>query len=230
MEKVGLVVAFLAGVGSFFTPCIFPLIPAYVSFITGFSLEEIRADKVRKWKDVLLPTLFFIAGFSTVFVTLGISAGFLGGVLFRWRPYLQFFGGIVVILFALQLMGVPVLPFLMREKRLHLERTYPRLIGPLIIGGAFAFGWSPCVGPILGSILTYAATGQDPTKAAFLLAIYSLGLGLPFLAVSLTMEAFLRLFSRMARAVKWATLLSGGVLIVIGVWMIAGGLRGGLIG
>ena len=230
MEKIGLIIAFLAGVGSFFTPCIFPLIPAYVSFITGLSLEDIRAGTVRGWKDILLPALLFIVGFSTVFVALGVSVGLLGVILFRWRPYLQFFGGIVVILFALQLMGVPIFPFLMRERRLHMERAYPRLLGPLLIGGAFAFGWSPCVGPILGSILTYAATGQDPTKAAFLLAIYSLGLGLPFLAVSLTMEAFLRLFSRMARAMKWATFVSGGVLIVVGIWMIAGGVRGGLIG
>jgi len=224
-SEVSLLVAFGAGVGSFFTPCVFPLIPAYISYITGISVEELQ---VRQGWRVMIPTLLFVLGFSVVFVLLGASFSLLGGFVVRWRPQLQIFAGGVVILFGLHLMGLLPLPFLQRERRFEIEGGTTHLLGPLLMGGVFALGWSPCVGPILGAILAYAATGENVLKGIVLLSVYSAGMALPFILVSLLIGRFLKVFGRIAKRIRLITSISGGVIGALGVMMIIAGLRGAL--
>ncbi len=216
MMEVSLAVAFLAGVGSFFSPCIFPLLPVYFSVLSGVSVKELGAA-VRR---VFLAALFFVLGFSAVFMALGASFGSFGHLLIRWRAPLQVIGGVVVMVLALHLLGLRFLPVLLRERKWHPGEIRLPLIGPFLVGAAFAFGWSPCVGPILGSILTYAMAGQDPKRGLVLLGVYSMGLAVPFLLISLCWNRFIALFSSLKRGLRWVNAASGLILLVMGGWLI----------
>jgi cytochrome c-type biogenesis protein len=217
MGHVNLVIAFAAGVVGFFSPCVVPLIPGYISFVSGVSLWEMQlTERRRHVRRVLMATLVFILGFSVIFTALGASASFAGAFVLGNRLLLSRIGGIVVILLGLVMLGVIKLPVLAREHRVQVARRPGGVLGAFPIGMAFGFAWTPCVGPVLGAILTLAATTQRAADGAALLFVYSLGLGIPFLATAVllttTLEA-LRSLGRYARVIEAA---SGVFLVIMG--------------
>ena len=217
MGHINLVVAFAAGVLGFFSPCVVPLIPGYISFVSGVSLWEMQlAERRQHLRRVLLATVAFILGFSVIFTALGASASYVGAFVLGNRVLLSRVGGAIVILLGLTMLGVIRVPGLARERRVQVARRPGGVLGAFPIGMAFGFAWTPCVGPVLGAILTLAATTQRAADGAGLLFAYSLGLGIPFLATAVllttTFEA-LRSLSRYARVIETA---SGVFLVVMG--------------
>lgn len=230
MEQVPLLISFSAGILSFLSPCVLPLIPGYISFVTGLSVAEMTSpdamrDNEGKRKKIFVQTLLFVGGFSFIFILMGASATFLGGLIAAHRHLLQIGGGIVVVLFGLHLMGVFNVRFLHYERRIHPETRPAHFFGPALIGMAFALGWSPCIGPILGSILTYASTQDTVARGVLLLTFYSLGMAIPFLVSSLAIEAFFRLFSKIRNYFQVISVVSGGILIVVGILILTGSLQ-----
>jgi cytochrome c-type biogenesis protein len=213
--QINLAVAFGAGVLGFFSPCVVPLIPGYLSFVSGVSLWDMQvAERRRHLGRVLLTTIVFVLGFSAVFTALGASASYIGAFVIGNRLLLTRIGGVIVILLGLTMLGVIKIPGLARERRIPIARRPGGVLGAFPIGMAFGFAWTPCVGPVLGAILTLAATTQRAADGALLLFAYSLGLGVPFLVTAVllttTFEA-LRSLSRYARVVETA----GGVFLVV---------------
>ena len=191
-ENVSVLVAFTAGLISFLSPCILPMIPSYLAFITGISLEELSQDqnlkKVRK--SVITNSLFFILGFSILFIAMGASATFVGKFLAKNIRWFEIIGGSLVVILGLHFAGLFKLKFLERERKIHLDKKPLGIIGTVLVGMAFGAGWTPCVGPILGSILTMAAATQNVAKGIILLISYSVGLGIPFLLTGLLIHKF----------------------------------------
>ena len=225
VESVTWLGALLAGLLSFFSPCILPLVPAYLSFISGTSLEEMREGRRRV--DVLRTVRHasaFVLGFSAVFVLLGATATTLGGFLLSRLRLLTKIAGVIVVMLGLHTMGLFRMPFLDYERRLGTRGRPTGLAGAFIVGVAFAFGWSPCVGPILGAILAYAATKETLTQGVWLLAWYALGLGVPFLASALAINSFFSVLGRMRRNFRAVELISGALLVAIGVAIFLGGV------
>lgn len=219
MTEVSWALALGAGVLTFFTPCILPLLPAYVSFITGKAVEEILENKPVR-REILPPVLLFCLGFSSIFVTLGATATTLGRLLASHQRALEIVGGAVVILFGLQQLGLIRLGFLQREKRLHLRGRPAHGLGAFLVGVAFAAGWTPCLGPVLGSILAYAGTRETVTQGVVLLCFFSLGMSLPFVALGLATGAVLPRLRGASRFMFWVRLGSGAVLILLGLLLI----------
>lgn len=224
IENVSLFVALTAGIISFLSPCILPLIPSYIAFITGVSLEELSseesAERVRK--RVVLNTLVFILGFSLLFVAMGASITFFGKFLANNIHWFEKIGGVVVIVFGLHFIGILKLGFLNREKRLHLQKKPLGYLGTMFVGMAFGAGWTPCVGPILGTILAMAATTQNLGKGVALLIAYSVGLGLPFFISGVLIHRFFEYFKAIRKYFKVITVVGGMLLIIIGVMLITG--------
>lgn len=221
MGHINLVIAFAAGVLGFFSPCVVPLIPGYLSFVSGVSLWDMQlAERRRHLSRVLLATLVFILGFSVIFTALGASASFFGAFVLGNRQLLSRIGGVIIIALGLIMLGVIKVPGLARERRVQITHRKGGVLGAFPIGMAFGFAWTPCVGPVLGSILTLAATSQRAADGAVLLFAYSLGLGLPFVATAVllttTFEA-LRSLGRYARVIETA---SGVFLIVMGAALV----------
>jgi cytochrome c-type biogenesis protein len=213
--------AFGAGLLSFFSPCVLPLIPAYVCFITGLSLEELSTQKdSRKGRTVLPESLLFILGFSLVFVILGASATFLGSFLFARQKIIKIIGGLIVVFFGLHVSGLFKIRFLQYEKKFHLGSKPVTKFGSFLVGVVFGFGWTPCVGPVLGGILMLAATKDSLVKGVLLLSFYSLGLALPFFILSMGIGYALGLFSKVKRYFKIISVVSGILLIVIGIGIV----------
>ena len=215
---LGFVVAFTAGLLSFLSPCVLPLVPSYVGFITGMTLPEVTGRRRAAFTHALL----FVAGFSLVFVLLGASATALGRALNHYQVWLQRLGGVLIILFGLLCLGVFKVGLLTQERRLHLEHKPVGYLGSALVGMAFAAGWTPCIGPVLGGILGLAATSSDVTRGMQLLAVYSAGLALPFLIAAVAVESFLDWFQRFRRFLPWVMRISGIVLIVVGVLLVTG--------
>jgi len=215
-ESVGLLVAFGAGLLSFLSPCVLPLVPSYVGFLTGMSLEDITAKR----RHVFLHALLFVAGFTLIFVVLGASATALGRALRQHQVWLQRGGGVLIILFGLYMLGVFNVAFLMKDTRLHLSDKPIGYLGTLVVGIAFGAGWSPCIGPILGAILTMAANEADLQRGLVLLAAYSAGLAVPFIAAALMVDRFLKVFARLRHQMVWVNRIAGAMLIVVGVLMV----------
>ncbi len=215
---LGFAVAFIAGLLSFLSPCVLPLVPSYVGFITGMTLPEVTGRR----RAVLIHTLLFVAGFSLVFVLLGASATALGRALNYYQVWLQRAGGVLIILFGLLCLGVFKVGLLTQERRLHLERKPVGYLGSTLVGMAFAAGWTPCIGPVLGGILGLAATSSDVTRGMQLLAVYSAGLALPFLIAAVAVESFLDWFQRFRRFLPWVMRVSGVMLILVGVLLVTG--------
>ncbi|UCE17718.1 MAG: cytochrome c biogenesis protein CcdA [Gemmatimonadota bacterium] len=220
MEEVTIFAAFIAGVISFGSPCVLPLVPAYISVISGISLDELKGghDKKLVWRKVSLNSIAFILGFSTVFVLLGASATVAGQFLLSKLTVITKIAGVLIIIFGLHTIGLFRLKFLYYEKRFQAQQKSVGLLGSFVIGLAFAFGWTPCIGPILAAILIVAGTQETVLQGISLLAIYSLGLGLPFFITGLSINFFLGMFSKM----KWKffrtiEIVSGVFLIVVGV-------------
>lgn len=225
-EHVTLLAAFAAGVLSFVSPCVLPLIPGYVSFVSGVSLEEMRggtsAPSARR--QVLVTSLFFVLGFSLVFTALGALGTAVGRFLFSNLPILSKVAGAVLVIFGLHTMGVFRLSFLETEKRMHARRKPAGPIGAMLVGIAFAFGWSPCIGPILGGILAIAGSKQRVWEGVQLLAVYSLGLGIPFLLTSMAINQFFAATARIRKHYHAIEMVSGALLVVIGVLIFTGKL------
>ncbi len=226
MEKVSLLMAFGGGLLSFFSPCVVPVIPSYVSFITGMSFEELTGEQNRGeiMKATLKNSLFFIAGFSLVFILLGASSSFLGGLLSQYRGPIRMVGGVLIAGMGLYITGVFRIGLLSREKRVHLRNKPAGLYGSFLVGVAFAAGWTPCIGPVLGSILLYAGTDHSVAAGMALLSTYALGLGIPFLITSLAINTAMSFFRKTRRFMQVASVVSGVFLVAAGVMLSTGSL------
>lgn len=211
-------IAFSAGLLSFISPCVLPLIPSYLSYITGVSLGEIK-DKDRSYirRITFAHSLFFILGFSIIFVLLGASATLIGRSLAEYQPIIRRVGGIIIVVFGLHLTGVFKIKFLFREKRLHLKRKPMGLAGSALVGVTFAAGWTPCLSPILSTILLAASVQATVGRGVLLLAAYSAGFAIPFLFTSLVVNSFLVYFGRLKRYLGAVSFLSGLFLIAVGI-------------
>lgn len=217
MGGVSIAAAFTAGLVSFLSPCVLPLVPGYISLVSGASVDELKTDENPKvLGKVLLHSLLFIAGFSTVFISLGASASWLGQILLSRMSLLYRIAGIVIIIFGLHLTGILRIGILYRDKRFHNAGKPATAFGAFMIGLAFAFGWTPCIGPILAAILSLAAS-QDTIRAGImLLVLYSMGLAVPFLLTSLGINKFLKFYNRFRVHLHQVEVFSGVVLIVLG--------------
>jgi cytochrome c-type biogenesis protein len=225
-QNVTLLAAFAAGFLSFISPCVLPLIPGYISFVSGISVDEMRGDTAPATSrlQVFLTSLAFVIGFSIVFVALGASATAIGKFMFAKLPLLSKIAGIILIIFGLHTMGVFRLAFLETEKRVHAQRKPAGPLGAMLVGVAFAFGWTPCIGPILGGILAIAGSKNTVSEGITLLAVYSLGLGIPFLLTSLAINQFFTAAKRIRKHYHPIEVASGALLIAIGVLIVTGQL------
>lgn len=226
IQQISLFAAFTAGLLSFVSPCVLPLVPSYLSYITGLSLEQLAdpTERQKFRKSIALNSLLFIAGFSAVFVAFGASASLIGQMLIVYQDYIRRIGGILIIVFGLYLLGVLNLRFLQVEKRLHFSSRPAGYLGSFLIGVAFAAGWTPCVGPVLGTILLYASTTDALLDGVTLLTSYSLGLGLPLFAASLGVDRFLDYFKQVRSYLWGVSAISGVFLVVVGVMIYANSL------
>ena len=221
-ETVSYSAAFLAGLLSFFSPCVLPLIPAYFTFITGQSLEDLtRGYTVEMRKQVLGSTLSFILGFSVVFVLLGASASYLGGLIHNYRHIIRIAGGVLIIVLGIHLTGIIRIPFLEFEKKIHLKHKPLNFFGAFLIGMAFAAGWSPCTGPQLGAILAIAMGKDTVWQGVVLLGIYSAGLALPFVLISIFIHYLLIFVKKATRFMKIFNAVAGSILILVGILLLA---------
>jgi len=216
--SLGLLVAFVAGLLSFLSPCVLPLVPSYIGFLTGMSLPDMAGRR----RVALLHALLFVLGFSLIFMLLGASATALGRALNYYQQWLQRIGGVLIILFGLVCLGVIRLSVLNQERRLQLEHKPVGFLGSAVVGMAFGAGWTPCIGPVLGAILGLAATTQDLSRGLLLLGMYSAGLAVPFLLAAAALEAFLDWFQRFRRYLPWVMRLSGALLVLVGLLMVTG--------
>lgn len=219
-ETITFQAALIAGLLSFFSPCILPLIPAYFSFITGLTLDELTLDAGETRKKVLLSTLAYVCGFSFIFILLGASASFLGSVMAKYTWLIRYAGGGIVIVFGLHLLGIINIKGLNFEKRIHMGEKPLHLMGTFVIGMAFGAGWSPCIGPLLGSILIVAGNQETIFQGMLLLGVYSAGLALPFILISLFINRLLEIMKRATRVLMYVNKVSGILLIALGVLLI----------
>jgi cytochrome c-type biogenesis protein len=226
MDNVSVFTAFIAGLVSFLSPCVLPLVPGYISIVSGSSLDQLkaRAKEASLFRTVLLNSVMFIIGFSITFILLGASATWIGQVLVSRMRLLGQLAGLILIVFGIHLMGIFKINFLYKDKRFHNVEKPRGLFGALVLGLAFAFGWTPCIGPILAGILTLASTKQTVSQGMFLLAIYSAGLGIPFLLTSLALNKFLTFYGRFKKHFHAVEVVSGALVIAVGVLILTGSL------
>jgi cytochrome c-type biogenesis protein len=216
------IAAFLAGLVSFLSPCVLPLVPGYVSLISGVGVEELKSQEASLLRKVMLNSLAFVAGFSIVFVTLGAISTEVGQLAAQYKAVLARVAGVLIIVFGLHLTGILRIKALYADKRLHSVKGGSTPWGAFVIGFAFAFGWTPCVGPILSVILGFAAAQDSVAKGILLLTIYSLGLAVPFLLTSLGIERFLKFYGRFRGYMHALEIASGGLLIALGLLLVFG--------
>ena len=218
---LNLLVAFSAGFISFLSPCVLPLIPGYISYISGQALDKIIKDN----KSVLLKTIFFSIGFSIVFISFGITASFIGKLLISYSNQLRIIAGIIIILFSLQFIGLINLKILNSETRFFTKNYNDNLIFPIIVGAAFGFGWTPCIGPVLGSILALAAIEENISKGILLLSFYSLGLAIPFIISGILIDKFLFFSKSFRKYISTITKAGGAILLLTGIAILTGQLQ-----
>ncbi|MBI5232840.1 MAG: sulfite exporter TauE/SafE family protein [Deltaproteobacteria bacterium] len=220
-QDVSIPLAFLGGLLSFVSPCVLPLVPSYISFVTGISFEELTNDDgARKLKKIILVnSVMFILGFSSVFViVLGASAQLFGHVFMEYQDIIRKIGGVVIILLGVHIIGIINFNILQKDKRLHFFREKPTgFLGSFLVGVGFAAGWTPCIGPILSAIFTVAATSSNPWAGGILFAAYSAGLAIPFFLTSLGISTFLRHFNRLKKHMQTISIVMGIFLIITGV-------------
>ena len=217
---VELLIAFGAGLISFLSPCVLPLIPGYVSFISGQSLQDILKSKTVN----ILPLILFCFGFSTVFIILGASASYLGQTLLQNSEILRIIAGIVIIIFSLQLVGLINIGYLNLEKRFEAKKSQ-NILFPYIIGLAFGFGWTPCIGPILGSILALASIEETLSRAIILLSFYSLGLAIPFVLSGYLIQKFLLFSKNFKKNINLISKIGGVILLITGILILTNQLQ-----
>jgi len=216
------IAAFLAGLVSFLSPCVLPLVPGYVSLISGAGVEELKSAQSQLMRRVMVNSVGFILGFSIVFVTLGAISTGVGQLAAQYKHTLSIVAGVVVILFGLHLTGIFQIKWLLQDARLHNVKGSSTPFGAFVIGFAFAFGWTPCLGPILSAILLIASQEDKVVRGILLLAVYSLGLAVPFLMTSLLMERFLKFYSRFRSHMHALEVASGGLMIALGILLVIG--------
>ncbi len=220
-ETVHFPAAFIAGLLSFFSPCVLPLIPAYFTFISGFSMEELTSDcNAETRRKVFLATLSFVSGFSSVFILMGGSASLIGSFIIKYKDIIRIAGGILIIILGIHLTGLFHIRKLDFEKRIHLNKKPLHFFGTFLIGMAFAAGWSPCIGPMLGSILIIAGSNESVLRGIALLAVYSAGLAIPFIILSGFINMLLIFLKKATRVLKYINYVSGSFLIVIGLLLL----------
>ena len=213
--SLGLALAFSAGLLSFVSPCVLPLVPSYLTFVTGVGFDDLASSR----RAALVHALLFVLGFTLIFVALGASATLLGRLLIAYRVWITRIGGALVVLFGLYLLGVVRVAAFDRERRVHLANKPVGYLGTTLVGVAFGAGWTPCLGPILGAILTYTAASADLATGLPLLLAYSFGLALPFLLAAVAVERFLSAVTRIRPYLARVSQISGVLLIVVGVMM-----------
>src|SRR3954449_12252241 len=225
MQNVSIPAALIAGLVSFLSPCVLPLVPPYLIYLTGATIEHVESDEpaAASKRAIMMSALLFVLGFSTVFVALGASASLIGEMIRTWSAELSIFAGIAIIVMGLHFLGLTRIGFLMREGRLPIPRPVG-LWGAYVMGLAFAFGWTPCIGPILAAILSVAAAEATVTKGAGLLAVYSAGLGVPFLIAAFMVEQFSSLFSRMKRHLAAVERAMGVLMVLTGIGFLTGAI------
>ncbi len=225
--QVSLFAAFLAGLVSFASPCVLPLVPSYITFITGVSFDELTTeDKTGRIRRLtILHSLAFILGFSLVFIALGATATATGKFLREYQDLLRQVGGVLIILFGLYLTGVLKIAALSREAKFRMTSKPLGLLGSVLVGITFAAGWTPCIGPILASILLYASTSEKTGTGILLLSVYSLGLGIPFFLASLGMNSFLAASKKLRGSLRTIEIVSGVILIVFGIALVTNVFR-----
>ena len=228
MENVSFIMAFMAGIVTFLSPCVLPLIPAYISYLTGVSFHELSGESTkanrRKIKLLtILHSLGFILGFSIVFVLLGAGITFLGSLLVQYQSLIKRIGGVAVIFLALVIMGVIKIPFMAKEKKLTYRKEGVSALGSILVGATFAAAWTPCVGPILGSILIYASSTASVETGIKLLIAFSMGLGFTFFLAALIVNSLLSYIKKIEKYLKWVTIASGIILITFGIFLLTGG-------
>jgi cytochrome c-type biogenesis protein len=214
--SLGLALAFSAGLLSFISPCVLPLIPSYLTFVTGVGFDELGNAR----RAALIHALLFVLGFTLIFVALGASATVLGRVLIHYRVWITRIGGALIVLFGLYLLGIVRVAAFDRERRVHLANKPVGYLGSVLVGVAFGAGWTPCLGPILGAILTYTAATADLSRGLPLLLAYSLGLALPFLLAAVAVERFLETVARIRPHLARVSQVSGALLVVVGLLMV----------
>ena len=216
-------IAFLAGLASFLSPCVLPLVPSYVTFVTGMTLEELSVNgRAAARRQAALHASLFVLGFTFVFVALGATATALGVQLLHSLPGLQRVGGILIVLFGLAMLGVVRVPAMMRERRVQLAAKPAGMAGSVLVGVAFGAGWTPCVGPVLASILLYAGTSGSMVEGTLLLLVYALGLGIPFWIAAVGLNWYLAGARRIRRWLRPIEVVSGSLLVIIGVLLFSG--------
>jgi len=220
---VSFLAALFAGLLSFLSPCVLPLVPPYLVYLAGTSLERLAdaEPEPRVRREVVLAALLFVCGFSTVFVAFGASASVIGRLVLAYSPQLAILAGIVIIVMGLHFLGLTRISVLMREKRLPMSRPVG-LWGAYLMGLAFAFGWTPCIGPILAAILAVAASKETVAKGAGLLAVYSAGLGIPFLVCAFAIEPAMAALARFRRHLDVVEKVMGGLLVLTGIAFLTG--------
>ena len=223
IQNVSVPAALIAGLVSFLSPCVLPLVPPYLIYLTGATIEHVANEETASSskRAVMISALLFVLGFSTVFVLLGASASLIGGLIRAWSAQLAIVAGIVIIAMGLHFLGLTRIGLLMREGRLPIPKPVG-LWGAYVMGLAFAFGWTPCIGPILAAILSLAAAETTVEKGAGLLAIYSAGLGIPFLIAAFMVEQFSSLFARMKRHLANVERAMGVLMIITGIGFLTG--------
>ncbi len=218
--EVGVFIAFTAGIFSFLSPCVLPLVPSYLTFVTGMSLEDLQEGVDRR--TTFTHSLLFVVGFSSIFILLGASASFLGQFFRAYEVWITRVGGVIIILLGMHLAGVFRMTPLLREKRLHLNDKPAGYLGTLGVGVAFGAGWTPCIGPALGAILTYGMAQDTMWAGVGLLTVYSLGLAIPFLLASLALDWFLQTFQKFRAWIPVVEKASGVLLILLGILLLTG--------
>jgi cytochrome c-type biogenesis protein len=213
---VSFAVAFAAGLLSFLSPCVLPLIPSYIGFLTGLTVEEMQ----RRRGAALLHAAWFVAGFSFIFMALGASASALGNLLLHYQVWLGRVGGVLVLLFGLYLLGVLRPAFLMRERKIELASKPIGYVGSALVGMTFGAAWTPCIGPILGGILTLAAARGSVAQGTLLLGVYALGLAVPFLITAFALDRFLAWFQRFRPYIVWVDRVAGALLVLLGILLV----------
>jgi cytochrome c-type biogenesis protein len=224
-EEIAFTAAFTAGLLSFLSPCILPLVPSYFSFITGISVDNLTqtADGASRRK-IIMSTSAFVLGFSVIFILLGATAAFFSGLIYEASAYLRIVGGIMIIVLGLHLLGILRIRALNMDKRIHLNKKPVHFVGALVIGMAFAAGWSPCIGPLLGSVLILAANQDTVSQGMGLLTVYSAGLALPFMLLSVGIHYMLRFVRRASKAVRYINMIAGVLLIITGLLLMTDSL------
>jgi cytochrome c-type biogenesis protein len=217
VHQLNIATAFLAGLVSFVSPCVLPLVPSYLSFLTGTSLEDLKSDTTAETKRrVLTHALAFIAGFTVIFMAIGLSASAIGGVFLNNKKIVEIVGGVIIVVLGLQMMGVLKIPALMMDKRMHVVSKKQSIAISFFVGIGFAAGWSPCIGPILSAIL-YLASQEKLPEATFLLFVYSMGLAVPFLITAAAVTQSLSALNRIKRFLPAIERGSGAILVATGI-------------